>query len=82
MKKALVVLSVLMTFVSFITIPDFLPGKASYGTLCQANGLPENVERFVSGYKLTLGIALWFMVFQTLIVVALAYVTRTNRKSA
>ena len=81
MKKFLVVLSVLMTFVAAITIPDFLPRKASHARLCQAERGPENVQRFSSGYELALRIALWFMLAQTMVVLALAYVTRTKRES-
>jgi hypothetical protein len=81
MKKFLVVLSVLMTFVAAITIPDFLPRKASHARLCQAERGPENVQRFASDYELALRIALWFMLAQTMVVLALAYVTRTKRES-
>ena len=81
MKKFLVVLSVLMTFVAAITIPDFLPRKASHANLCQAERGPENVQRFASDYELALRIALWFMLAQTMVVLALAYVTRTKRES-
>jgi hypothetical protein len=76
MKKALVSLSILMTFCSFVIIPDFLPGKASYAALCQGNGSSETVERFISGYNMTLRIALWFIVIQTLIVLGLTYLPR------
>lgn len=82
MKKFLVVLSILMTFVAAITIPDFLPRKASHARLCQAERGPENVQRFASDYELALRIALWFMLAQTMVVLALAYVTRTRRESA
>lgn len=82
MKKFLVVLSLLMTFVAAITIPDFLPRKASHAKLCQADRGPENVQRLVSDYELVLRIAIWFMLAQTLVVLALAYVTRTRRESA
>lgn len=81
MKKFLVVLSVLMTFVAAITIPDFLPRKASHARLCQAERGPENVQRFASDYELALRIALWFILAQTMVVLALAYVTRTKRES-
>jgi hypothetical protein len=81
MKKFLVVLSILMTFVAAITIPDFLPRKASHARLCQAERGPENVQRFASDYELALRIALWFMLAQTMVVLALAYVTRTKRES-
>ncbi len=81
MKKFLVVLSILMTFVAAITIPDFLPRKASHARLCQAERGPENVQRFASDYELALRIALWFMLAQMLVVLALAYVTRTKRQS-
>ena len=81
MKKILVVLSVLMTFVAAITIPDFLPRKASHARLCQAERGPENVQRFASDYELALRIALWFILAQTMVVLALAYVTRTKRES-
>jgi len=82
MKKFLVVLSVLMTFVAAITIPDFLPRKASHASLCQAERGPENVQRLISDYELALRIAVWFMLAQTLVVLALGYVTRTRRASA
>ena len=82
MKKFLVVLSVLMTFVAAITIPDFIPRKASHASLCQAERGPENVRRFASDFELALRIALWFILAQTLVVLALAYVTRTRRESA
>ncbi len=82
MKKFLVVLSLLMTFVAAITIPDFLPRKASHASFCQADHGPENVQRFASDYELALRIAIWFMLAQTLVVLALAYVTRTKRESA
>lgn len=78
MKKFLVVLSVLMTFVAAITIPDFLPRKASHANLCQGESGPENVQRFASDFELALRIALWFIVAQTLVVLAMAYVTRTK----
>ncbi len=81
-KKFLVVLSVLMTFVAAITIPDFLPRKASHASLCQADRGPENVQRFASDFELALRIALWFILAQTLVVLGLAYVTRTKRESA
>jgi hypothetical protein len=81
MKKFLVVLSILMTFVAAIIIPDFLPRKASHARLCQAERGPENVQRFASDYELALRIALWFMLAQTMVVLALAYVTRTKRES-
>ena len=81
MKKFLVVLYLLMTFVSAITIPDFLPRKASHASLCQAEGAAKNVERFVSDYELVLSIAHWFIIAQTMVVLALAYVTRTKRES-
>jgi hypothetical protein len=82
MKKFLVVLSVLVTLVAAITIPDFLPRKASHASLCQAERGPENVQRFASDFELALRIALWFILAQTLVVLALAYVTRTRRESA
>ena len=82
MKKFLVVLSILMTFVAAITIPDFLPRKASHARLCQAERGPENVQRFASDYELALRIALWFILAQTLVVLALAYVTRTRGESS
>lgn len=81
MKKLLVVLSVLLTFVAAITIPDFLPRKASHATLCQADRGPENIQRFQSDYDLALRIALWFILAQMLVVLALAHVTRTRRES-
>ena len=82
MKKLLVVLSFLMTFVSFVSIPDFLPRKVSYATLCQTDRGPENAQRFVSDFDLALRIAIWFILAQTLIVSALAYVTRTKPGTA
>jgi hypothetical protein len=82
MKKFLVALSLLMTFVSAITIPDFLPRKASHASLCQAERGPENVQRFASDFELALRIALWFIIAQTMVVLALAYVTRTRRESS
>ncbi len=81
MKKFLVVLSLLMTLVAAISIPDFLPRKASHASLCQADRGPENVQRFASDFELALRIALWFILAQTLVVLALAYVTRTKRES-
>jgi hypothetical protein len=71
-----------MTFVAAITIPDFIPRKASHASLCQAERGPDNVQRFASDFELALRIALWFIVAQTLVVLALAYVTRTRRESA
>jgi hypothetical protein len=82
MKKFLVVLSVLMTFVAAITIPDFIPRKASHASLCQAERGPENVQRFASDFEFALRIALWFILAQTLVVLTLAYVTRTRREPA
>jgi len=82
MKKALVVLSILMTFVAAITIPDFLPRKASHATLCRADRGPEHVQQIVSDYELALRIAIWFMLAQMLVVLALAFVTRTPRRLA
>jgi len=82
MKKALVVLSILMTFVAAITIPDFLPRKASHATLCRADRGPEHVQQIVSDYELALRIAIWFMLAQMLVVLALAFVTRTRREPA
>ena len=82
MKKFLVVLSVLMTFVAAITIPDFIPRKASHASLCQAERGPENVQRFASDFEFALRIALWFILAQTLVVLAMAYVTRTRREPA
>lgn len=81
MKKFLVVLSLLMTLVAAISIPDFLPRKASHASFCQADRGPENVQRFASDFELALRIALWFILAQTLVVLALAYVTRTRRGS-
>lgn len=81
MKKFLVVLSVLMTFVAAITIPDFLPRKASHATLCQVERGPENLQRFQSDYDLVLRITVWFMLAQMLVVLALGYVTRTKGES-
>ncbi len=82
MKEFLVVLSLLMTFVAAITIPDFLPRKASHASLCEADRGPENVQRLVSDFEPALRVALWFMLAQMLVVLALAYVTRTKRESA
>jgi type II secretory pathway pseudopilin PulG len=67
-----------MAFVSAVTIPDFLPRKPSQASLCQADSAAENVERFISDYRLVLRIALWFILAQTLVVLALAYVTLTK----
>ncbi|MRR51119.1 MAG: hypothetical protein EG825_09440 [Rhodocyclaceae bacterium] len=80
MKKLLVSLSLLITFASFIVIPDFLPRKATVATLCAANGSPEQIEQFASSFNLALRIALWCVVSQTLIVIGLAYATRNKRK--
>jgi len=82
MKKSLVALSILMTFVATITIPDFLPRKASHATLCRADRGPEHVQQLVSDYELALRIAIWFMLAQMMVVLALAFVTRTRREPA